>query len=398
MIRDINIVNGTKIVAVTSLTGTANQVTVSASTGAVTLSLPQNIHTGATPTFAGLVSTGNITLNTNSTGYYQTSTGTWSGNPSNGVGKLEYHSNRWYLGSGPDSTEIVRIRRGGTDEVTISNDGQIYAYGYRGNENVGGTGEASWHPAGIYSNGTNWLYGTVYLNGNNINSCGTIYTSNWFRSTGVSGWYNETYQGGIYMEDGTWVRVYNYKNFYTPNEVRAGTIFSGNHSNNGAKMRMISGNETFFGWFGYYAQYVDGTHVKTFVIDHPTKSDNYLVHACAEGPTSDVFYRGEGQLQNGICVVTLPDYFEALTEQHGRTVMVTPIADENGPCANIAAYEIENGQFIVEQVGGYHVPSQRFWWRVDAIRKGTEFEVEPSKLTHEVAGDGPYTYIKKKVA
>lgn len=39
---------------VTSATGTANQVTVSASTGAVTFSLPQNIHTAAAPTFADL--------------------------------------------------------------------------------------------------------------------------------------------------------------------------------------------------------------------------------------------------------------------------------------------------------------------------------------------------------
>lgn len=39
---------------VTSITGTSNQVTASASTGGVTLSLPQNIHTGASPTFAGI--------------------------------------------------------------------------------------------------------------------------------------------------------------------------------------------------------------------------------------------------------------------------------------------------------------------------------------------------------
>ena len=39
---------------VTSLAGTTNQVNVSAATGAVTLSLPQNIHTGASPTFATL--------------------------------------------------------------------------------------------------------------------------------------------------------------------------------------------------------------------------------------------------------------------------------------------------------------------------------------------------------
>lgn len=39
---------------VLSLTGTPNQVNVSASTGNITLSLPQDIHTGASPTFAGL--------------------------------------------------------------------------------------------------------------------------------------------------------------------------------------------------------------------------------------------------------------------------------------------------------------------------------------------------------
>lgn len=39
---------------VTSLAGTTNQVSVSASQGSVTISLPQNIHTGASPTFNGM--------------------------------------------------------------------------------------------------------------------------------------------------------------------------------------------------------------------------------------------------------------------------------------------------------------------------------------------------------
>lgn len=42
------------ISAVTSITGTANQVIASASVGPVTLSLPQSIGTGSSPTFAGL--------------------------------------------------------------------------------------------------------------------------------------------------------------------------------------------------------------------------------------------------------------------------------------------------------------------------------------------------------
>jgi hypothetical protein len=52
---------------------------------------------------------------------------------------------------------------------TIYAVGTMYSAAYRGNANVGGTGEASYHPAGIYSTGTNWLYGTMYVNGNSIN-------------------------------------------------------------------------------------------------------------------------------------------------------------------------------------------------------------------------------------
>jgi hypothetical protein len=53
---------------------------------------------------------------------------------------------------------------------------------------------------------------------NDINTAaspiGTIYASNWFRSTGTTGWYNETYGGGMWMADTTFVRVYNSKIFY----------------------------------------------------------------------------------------------------------------------------------------------------------------------------------------
>ena len=47
----------TSAIGVVSITGTANQVIASAATGAVTLSLPQSIGTGNSPTFAGLTLT-----------------------------------------------------------------------------------------------------------------------------------------------------------------------------------------------------------------------------------------------------------------------------------------------------------------------------------------------------
>lgn len=43
-----------------TLTGTTNQVTVTTGSGSITLSIPQNIHTAATPTFAGLTLSGTL--------------------------------------------------------------------------------------------------------------------------------------------------------------------------------------------------------------------------------------------------------------------------------------------------------------------------------------------------
>lgn len=45
----------------------------------------------------------------------------------------------------------------------------------------------------------------------------TAYTSNWWRSTGKTGWWNDTYSGGITMEDKTYVKVAGNKSFFIPN-------------------------------------------------------------------------------------------------------------------------------------------------------------------------------------
>jgi hypothetical protein len=57
------------VLGVASITGTSNQVTASASTGSITLSLPQSIATTNTPQFAGLKLTGVFTV-TNSLEVY----------------------------------------------------------------------------------------------------------------------------------------------------------------------------------------------------------------------------------------------------------------------------------------------------------------------------------------
>lgn len=49
----------------------------------------------------------------------------------------------------------------------------------------------------------------------------------WIRNTGDYGWYNATHGGGIYMEDSTWVKVYNNKHFQCK-----GTIFGYRYTTN----------------------------------------------------------------------------------------------------------------------------------------------------------------------
>ena len=66
--------------APTSITGTANRVTVALGSGSIALSGPQDIHTAATPTFAGLTVNGVVAATGNVTsGAAMTATGTVSG-------------------------------------------------------------------------------------------------------------------------------------------------------------------------------------------------------------------------------------------------------------------------------------------------------------------------------
>lgn len=52
---------------------------------------------------------------------------------------------------------------------------------------------------------------------------GDIYSTGWVRTEGAQGWYNQTYGGGMYMTDSTWVRLYNYKSLCIDNIYTTGT-------------------------------------------------------------------------------------------------------------------------------------------------------------------------------
>jgi hypothetical protein len=169
--------------------------------------------------------------------------------------------------------------------------------------------------------------------------------------------------------------------------------------NNGAAVRIGAsdyfgnpGDQIIFYWTednsGLWIQRAGGGDVKTFVIDHPTDPDRWLVHGCVEGPTADVFYRGTAEIvAGGRAVVELPGYFEAATRPENRQVQLTPIGL---PCL-VAASPVEGGRFtiVADAADGTQVA-----WLVHAERADVDrFDAEPLRSDVQVGGMGPYRFI-----
>ena len=153
-----------------------------------------------------------------------------------------------------------------------------------------------------------------------------------------------------------------------------------------------------FNWTGATFQMSAGVSViKTFIVDHPADPDRYLVHACLEGPENAVFYRGTARLRDGRAEIALPGYFEALTREEGRTVLLTPVfGSPDEPVSRLAHSRVEGGKFRVRAIDGRN-PSQKFSWEAKAVRKDVApLFVEPRKDEIEVYGDGPYKYYGVK--
>lgn len=93
----------------------------------------------------------------------------------------------------------------------------------------------------------------------------TAYTSNWFRSTGSTGWCSQTYGGGWYMTDSTWIRTYGSKSVYqNTGQIRTdgylvtngGITVGATSPNNGTYKSHVTGNSWSSGYIragaGFY--------------------------------------------------------------------------------------------------------------------------------------------------
>ena len=172
------------------------------------------------------------------------------------------------------------------------------------------------------------------------------------------------------------------------------------YDSGGGTIKMHSpsnGNNLWFNWDGTFRCYVDSTNVKNFVIDHPVDPARHLIHTTLEGPEVAVLYRGTARLCGGRAEIVLPAYFEALTREEGRTVLVTPeFATPDEPVSALGPARIRNGRFEVRALDGRN-PDQKFSWEVQAVRKDVPpLRPEPRRDEVEVGGIGPYTWCREK--
>jgi len=142
--------------------------------------------------------------------------------------------------------------------------------------------------------------------------------------------------------------------------------------------------------------YAEDTIVKTFVIQHPTKEEKCLVHGTLEGPEAAVYYRGVAQVTMGVVQIQLPEYFTALTNDEDITIQLTNV---NGfdrlTVVESLGKQVHEGKFVIAAED--KTSFQKFNWEVKAVRRDVDrLVVEPNKADIDIAGDGPYTYIKAK--
>jgi len=144
---------------VTNITGTANQISVSAPTGPIVISIPNSPTLSGILTAGGFYAVGQLTLNR------ANATGVFAG------GNINLQI---------DGTTQAQI---GVTSSRVEINGNVTATGY------------------------------IQAGSSGITDAGSVSATGWFRSSGGTGWYNQTYGGGIWMQDSTYVRVYGSKIF-----------------------------------------------------------------------------------------------------------------------------------------------------------------------------------------
>lgn len=108
-----------------------------------------------------------------------------------------------YYGTDVPSCNALHFPRDGSSEMYISS--QTY------NATSYGTRYRIWSSRNSNKSDASWVCST--LNASGRITCADVYSSSWLRTVGQTGWYSESYGGGIYCTSSDVVEVYNNKVF-----------------------------------------------------------------------------------------------------------------------------------------------------------------------------------------
>ena len=172
----------------------------------------------------------------------------------------------------------MKCNKSGYDPYIAVKIVEQYPYGYVTTQNNGTTGtpEGTRHvftasSAGISNAANIWANArTFYIQDHNASHTGagvsvngsanvylklpnSIQCSNWFRSTGHSGWYNENYGGGIYMEDSNFIRNFGGKRLRIQTDTYDTLRLVRTSGSGGSSIAFYNGGGTFRGQLGVNA-------------------------------------------------------------------------------------------------------------------------------------------------
>ena len=94
--------------------------------------------------------------------------------------------------------------------------------------------------------------------GNDISASGAVYASNWLRTYGDTGWYNQTYGGGWYMKDSTYIRNFNSKHLLLSGNCYFGSTSYYINNSGGARLQVVRLGSTSYGLNNDGSAYLGG--------------------------------------------------------------------------------------------------------------------------------------------
>ena len=110
------------------------------------------------------------------------------------------------------------------------------------------------------------------------------------------------------------------------------------------------------------------TGVKAFVQDHPEDDTKEIVYVALEGHEAGTYTRGNGQLDEGIATIKLPEVFSLVTNEDGLTAQITP----RGPVQSMLYVESVTPKMLVVKSSDMNDGHVKFDFMINGVRAGFE--------------------------